>query len=97
MQTFVLAPQSAKAFYIYNDIFRYQDEVFGDPESSDSEREIFFFFFSSLKSSEVIYSQSFPAGFAVSFLKEITSVWMTVLPVFVQKAQCWNCETMKFQ
>ena len=56
-----------------------------------------FFFFSSLKSPKVIYCQSVPAGFAVSFLKEITSVWMTVLPVFVQKAQCWNCETVKFQ
>lgn len=30
MQTFVLAPQSAKKYYVYNDIFRYQDEVFGD-------------------------------------------------------------------
>lgn len=33
MQTFVLAPQSAKNYYVRNDIFRYQDEVFNDEES----------------------------------------------------------------
>ena len=27
MQTFVLAPQSPKKYYVHNDIFRYQDEV----------------------------------------------------------------------
>merc|ERR1719365_473756 len=30
MQTFVLAPQSPKKYYVINDIFRYQDEVFSD-------------------------------------------------------------------
>lgn len=30
MQTFVLAPQTPKKYYVYNDIFRYQDEVFND-------------------------------------------------------------------
>ncbi len=30
MQTFVLAPQSPKKYYLHNDIFRYQDEVFQD-------------------------------------------------------------------
>lgn len=30
MQTFVLAPQSPKKYYVHNDIFRYQDEVFHD-------------------------------------------------------------------
>ena len=34
MQTFVLAPQSPKKYYVHNDIFRYQDEVFDDPDSS---------------------------------------------------------------
>ncbi|XP_071808296.1 LOW QUALITY PROTEIN: ras GTPase-activating protein-binding protein 2-like [Asterias amurensis] len=33
MQTFVLAPQSAKKYYVRNDIFRYQDEVFNDTDS----------------------------------------------------------------
>merc|ERR1719431_2325151 len=33
MQTFVLAPQSPKKYYVHNDIFRYQDEVFTDVES----------------------------------------------------------------
>ena len=32
MQTFVLAPQSPKKYYVHNDIFRYQDEVFHDLE-----------------------------------------------------------------
>uniref|UniRef100_A0A0B7BIA6 NTF2 domain-containing protein n=1 Tax=Arion vulgaris TaxID=1028688 RepID=A0A0B7BIA6_9EUPU len=30
MQTFVLVPQTPKKFYVHNDIFRYQDEVFHD-------------------------------------------------------------------
>jgi len=33
VQTFVLAPQSPKKYYVHNDIFRYQDEVFTDVES----------------------------------------------------------------
>uniref|UniRef100_A0A0K2U9F2 Uncharacterized protein n=1 Tax=Lepeophtheirus salmonis TaxID=72036 RepID=A0A0K2U9F2_LEPSM len=33
MQTFVLAPQSPKKYYVHNDIFRYQDEVFSDEEN----------------------------------------------------------------
>lgn len=32
MQTFVLAPQSPKKYYVHNDIFRYQDEVFSEDE-----------------------------------------------------------------
>uniref|UniRef100_A0A4W6CN21 GTPase activating protein (SH3 domain) binding protein 1 n=1 Tax=Lates calcarifer TaxID=8187 RepID=A0A4W6CN21_LATCA len=46
MQTFVLAPEGtvANKFYVHNDVFRYQDEVFGDsdsepPEESDEEVE----------------------------------------------------------
>ncbi|KAJ8338466.1 hypothetical protein SKAU_G00374320 [Synaphobranchus kaupii] len=46
MQTFVLAPEGtvANKFYVHNDIFRYQDEVFGDsdsepPEESEGEVE----------------------------------------------------------
>jgi len=34
MQTFVLAPQSPKKYYVHNDIFRYQDEVFNEGEES---------------------------------------------------------------
>ena len=34
MQTFVLAPQSPKKYYVHNDIFRYQDEVFNDGEDT---------------------------------------------------------------
>lgn len=30
MQTFVLVPQSPKKYYVHNDIFRYQDEVFSE-------------------------------------------------------------------
>ncbi|XP_033101123.1 ras GTPase-activating protein-binding protein 2-like [Anneissia japonica] len=37
MQTFVLAPQTAKNYYVRNDIFRYQDEVFNDSEDSETE------------------------------------------------------------
>lgn len=48
MQTFVLAPQSPKKYYVHNDIFRYQDEVFHDndtdtenpEETLDSEPEL---------------------------------------------------------
>ncbi|XP_023239872.1 ras GTPase-activating protein-binding protein 2-like [Centruroides sculpturatus] len=37
MQTFVLAPQSPKKYYVRNDIFRYQDEVFNDEEEIDNQ------------------------------------------------------------
>nr|KAG5710171.1 hypothetical protein BaRGS_006690 [Batillaria attramentaria] len=37
MQTFVLAPQSPKKYYVANDVFRYQDEVFIDEEEEDTE------------------------------------------------------------
>jgi len=36
MQTFVLAPQTPNKYYVHNDIFRYQDEVFHD-ESEDED------------------------------------------------------------
>ena len=39
MQTFVLAPQAAKKYFVRNDIFRYQDEVFQDDET-ESENEL---------------------------------------------------------
>ncbi|XP_064110009.1 ras GTPase-activating protein-binding protein 2-like [Macrobrachium nipponense] len=35
MQTFVLAPQTPKKYYVHNDIFRYQDEVFSEEEAGD--------------------------------------------------------------
>jgi len=35
MQTFVLAHQNPKQYYVHNDIFRYQDEVFQEDESED--------------------------------------------------------------
>ena len=35
MQTFVLAPRQPKKFYVQNDIFRYQDEVFDDVSDED--------------------------------------------------------------
>uniref|UniRef100_A0A667Z355 GTPase activating protein (SH3 domain) binding protein 1 n=1 Tax=Myripristis murdjan TaxID=586833 RepID=A0A667Z355_9TELE len=39
MQTFVLAPEGtvANKFYVHNDVFRYQDEVFGDSDSEPPE------------------------------------------------------------
>lgn len=40
MQTFVLAQQSPKNYYVYNDIFRYQDEVFSDTESEREDEAI---------------------------------------------------------
>ncbi|XP_041930772.1 ras GTPase-activating protein-binding protein 1 isoform X1 [Alosa sapidissima] len=41
MQTFVLAPEGtvANKFYVHNDIFRYQDEIFGDSDSEALEAE----------------------------------------------------------
>ncbi|GAB6028155.1 hypothetical protein CHUAL_002365 [Chamberlinius hualienensis] len=35
MQTFVLALQSPKKYYVHNDILRYQDEVFADDSEND--------------------------------------------------------------
>lgn len=40
VQTFVLAPQSAKKYYVRNDIFRYQDDVFSDDEDGGEERPV---------------------------------------------------------
>lgn len=37
MQTFVLAPKCAKRYFVLNDIFRYQDEVFPDEEEAEVE------------------------------------------------------------
>lgn len=39
MQTFVLAHQNPKQYYVHNDIFRYQDEVFHDSYESEDESE----------------------------------------------------------
>ena len=39
MQTFVLAHQTPKQYYVHNDIFRYQDEVFQDSYESEEETE----------------------------------------------------------
>ena len=39
-QTFVLAPRSPTNYYVRNDIFRYQDEIFSDPEDEDEEDEV---------------------------------------------------------
>uniref|UniRef100_A0A8C7H579 GTPase activating protein (SH3 domain) binding protein 1 n=1 Tax=Oncorhynchus kisutch TaxID=8019 RepID=A0A8C7H579_ONCKI len=45
MQTFVLAPEGtvANKFYVHNDVFRYQDEVFGDSDSEPPEGESFLY------------------------------------------------------
>uniref|UniRef100_A0A3P8T4E7 G3BP stress granule assembly factor 2b n=1 Tax=Amphiprion percula TaxID=161767 RepID=A0A3P8T4E7_AMPPE len=45
MQTFVLAPEGSVAnkFYVHNDIFRYEDEVFGDSEAELDEGNLFCF------------------------------------------------------
>lgn len=48
MQTFVLAPQSPKKYYVHNDIFRYQDEVFHDDSDIENQEEGLLFSFSSL-------------------------------------------------
>lgn len=40
VQTFVLAPQSAKKYYVRNDIFRYQDDAFFDDEECVDERPV---------------------------------------------------------
>jgi Ras GTPase-activating protein-binding protein 1 len=39
MQTFVLVPQSPKKYYVHNDIFRYQDEVFHDNDTDTDIQE----------------------------------------------------------
>lgn len=36
MQTFVLAPQGEKQYYVHNAVFRYQDEVFPEDEDDDT-------------------------------------------------------------
>lgn len=38
-QTFVLAPQAPKKYYVHNDIFRYQDYGYTDDEEEELEGE----------------------------------------------------------
>ena len=40
VQTFVLAPQSAKKYYVRNDIFRYQDDISDDEECIEERSSI---------------------------------------------------------
>ncbi|XP_072929469.1 ras GTPase-activating protein-binding protein 2 [Epargyreus clarus] len=56
-QTFVLAAQSPKKYYVHNDIFRYQDIVFSDEEGSGSGR-------SEGEEEEAVSAGYFPGGFA---------------------------------
>lgn len=77
MQTFVLAPEGtvANKFYVHNDVFRYQDEVFGDsdsepPEESEDEVEEIY---ERLPSPEVVEEQT-------ATLYEQTSCPEPVLP-----------------
>uniref|UniRef100_A0A8C7H0R7 GTPase activating protein (SH3 domain) binding protein 1 n=1 Tax=Oncorhynchus kisutch TaxID=8019 RepID=A0A8C7H0R7_ONCKI len=93
MQTFVLAPEGtvANKFYVHNDVFRYQDEVFGDsdsepPEESDEDVEEME---ERVPSPEVnqeeaaaFYEQT-PCGFPVPDLVQlniIASVWSLLQP-----------------
>uniref|UniRef100_A0A8C7TBD5 Secreted acidic cysteine rich glycoprotein n=1 Tax=Oncorhynchus mykiss TaxID=8022 RepID=A0A8C7TBD5_ONCMY len=95
MQTFVLAPEGtvANKFYVHNDVFRYQDEVFGDsdsepPEESDEDVEEME---ERVPSPEVnqeeaagFYEQT-PCGFSVQLpdlvqLNIIVSVWSLLQP-----------------
>jgi len=39
MQTFVLVPQEENKYYVHNDIFRYQDQVFEDTEEQTEQTE----------------------------------------------------------
>jgi len=55
MQTFILAPQSPKKYYVHNDIFRYQDEVFHDV-ATDSEPDVAGEFFSTTAATSFIRS-----------------------------------------
>ena len=38
MQSFVLVQQAPKKFYVHNDVFRYQDEVFHDCDTSGDDQ-----------------------------------------------------------
>ncbi|GIX83309.1 ras GTPase-activating protein-binding protein 2 [Caerostris extrusa] len=40
MQTFVLVPQSPKKYYVRNDIFRYQDEIFSEDDIGDMDNTL---------------------------------------------------------
>ncbi len=39
VQTFVLAPESPKKYYVHNDIFRYQDEDLSESETNETPGE----------------------------------------------------------
>lgn len=39
VQTFVLAPESPKKYYVHNDIFRYQDDDLSESETNETPGE----------------------------------------------------------
>ena len=41
VQTFVLAPESPKKYYVHNDIFRYQDDDLSESETNETPGELF--------------------------------------------------------
>ncbi|XP_077387356.1 ras GTPase-activating protein-binding protein 1 [Festucalex cinctus] len=75
MQTFVLAPEGtvANKFYVHNDVFRYQDEVFADsdsepPEESDEEVEELE---ERVPSPDVMADESVPAFYQPTSIPEV--------------------------
>ncbi|XP_057706796.1 ras GTPase-activating protein-binding protein 1 [Corythoichthys intestinalis] len=75
MQTFVLAPEGtvANKFYVHNDVFRYQDEVFADsdsepPEESDDEVEEIE---ERVPSPDVMAEESVPAFYQPASITEV--------------------------
>ncbi|XP_077466067.1 ras GTPase-activating protein-binding protein 1 [Stigmatopora argus] len=75
MQTFVLAPEGtvANKFYVHNDVFRYQDEVFADsdsepPEESDDEVEEIE---ERVPSPEIMAEESVPAFYQPASITEV--------------------------
>lgn len=73
MQTFVLAPREPKKYYVQNDIFRYQDEVFEDQSDEDD------------RSSSQVYNDMDKASNADS--SSVAPVQQQVQPVSIVEVQ----------
>jgi len=73
VQTFVLAPQSAKKYYVRNDIFRYQDDIFSDDEDCIEER-------SSIEQENEVVQRATPADLSMGHPSAIIESSTTAPP-----------------
>jgi len=71
MQTFVLAPRQPKKYYVQNDIFRYQDEVFdeGSDDVDEDDRSGSHIYGDTISNTVNIFSKKFQSYILIVLLR----------------------------